>query len=258
MHKRGQIEGRQTTYVWHTARRWKGMRRLLPLLALAALALGCAASAGEDSGSSDEAVSLQTLTAAACKTPVLKTKAMTGADGAAIPGSASTTINGCIVGKTGESGKDVSARVVTLLGDTAHIGKVLGADGEPVFAKFTPGPPSGTLGGANGIVQDVDVTLSMFSSPSSRLRITRKLGADGVYSLHITNVTPFKASVAFIPVTAIDAGNLTLDVQMKQEANGLGVTGGGSVQLDVMQDQAAGASGLVNDLFSWLKTELAR
>lgn len=233
------------------------MRRLLPLLALVALTVGCAASADdEDSGSSDEAVSLQTLTAAACKTPVLKTKPAAGPDGAALPGSAITTINGCIVGKTGETGKDVTARLVTVLGDTAHIGKVIGADGKPVFAKFTPAQPSGTL--ATGIVQDVDVTLSMFASPSSRLRITRKLGADGLYALHITNVTPFKASIAFIPITAIDPGNLTLDVQMKQEANGLSVTGGGSVQLDMMQDQAAGASGLVHDLFTWLTTELAR
>lgn len=231
------------------------MRRLLPLLIVAALSVGCAASADEETGSSDDALSAQTLTAGACKTPVLKTKPKT-LNGAAVPGSAVTSISGCIVGKNGETGQATSARLVTLLGDTTRIGKVKNPAGATVFSKFTPGPAKGTL--ATGIVQDVDVTLDMFASPSSTLRITRKLGADGIYALKITNVTAFKARVAFVPVTAIEAEQLVLDVQMKPEANGLTVNGGGEVELEIMQDQAAGASELVRDLFNWLTTELAR
>jgi hypothetical protein len=106
------------------------------------------------------------------------------------------------------------------------------------------------------LVQDVDVTLSMFGSPSSRLRVTRRLSADGVYSVRITNVTAFQASIMLFPVTAIEAGRLTLDVQMKPEANGLTVTGHGTVLLSAMQDQAGTASEIVGDLFGWLTTEL--
>lgn len=240
--------------MWHTPRRAMGMR-LLPLLFTAALSVGCAASAEEDATSSDEALSQQTLTAAACKTPVLHTKPSVNG-GVAIEGTANTTISGCIVGKAGESGKDVEARLVTVLGDTARIGHVKAPDGDDVFAKFTPLPATGTL--ATGLVQDVDVTLEMFASPSARLRITRKLSADGVYSLRITNVTAFKASVAFVPVTAILPSSLLLDVQMRPEANGLSVSGAGSVKLEIMQDEAAGASELVRDLFNWLTGELAR
>lgn len=232
------------------------MRRLLPLVFLAALSVGCAAEADEEAASSSDALSLTTLTAGACKTPVLKTKPSTDASGAAIPGSANTTINGCIVGKPGETGKDTSARVAKILGDTPRIGLVTAPDGSNVFAKFTPGATTGTL--ATGLVQDVDVTLAMFGSPSSRLRITRRLSAEGVYSLHLTNVTAFRASVAFVPVTAILPDNLELSVQMKPEANGLGVTGNGSVQLQIMQDEAGEASELVRDLFAWLTGELAK
>jgi hypothetical protein len=224
------------------------MRRLLPLLLVAALAMGCAAAAEEETGSSDDALSLETLTAAACATPTVTTKL--GGE----PGSAMTSIEGCIVGKPGESGNDTSRRAAALLGDTARIGHVLGKDGKPVFAKFAPGPSSGTL--ATGLVEDVDVTLSMFGSPSSRLRVTRKLSGDGVYSVRITNVTAFQASVMLFPVTAIEAGRLTLEVHMKPEANGLTVTGNGTVLLSLMQDQAGTASEIVGDLFGWLTTEL--
>jgi hypothetical protein len=77
-----------------------------------------------------------------------------------------------------------------------------------------------------------------------------------VYSVRITNVTAFQASIMLFPVTAIEAGRLTLDVQMKPEANGLTVTGHGTVLLSAMQDQAGTASEIVGDLFGWLTTEL--
>ncbi len=236
--------GSQTTYVWHRASMAMVMR-LLPLL-VALLSIGCASVAEEATGSSGEALS--ELTISACETPILKTKA--GA-----PGSAITTISGCVVGRAGESGKDVIGRAATTLGDTARIGRVKAPSGTAIFSAFTPGPATGTL--ATGIVQEVDVTLDMFGSPSSKLRVTRKLGADGGYSLKITNLTPFTARIAFIPVTAINAGDLTLDVQMKPETNGLTVNGNGNVQLQLMQDEAAAGSEIVRDLFNWLTTELA-
>lgn len=220
---------------------------------MACLSVGCAAEATEESASSNDALS---LTAGTCKLPVVKTKPATGQGGEAIPGSAITSISGCIVGKSGESGKDVSARLVKILGDTPRIGLVQADDGSTVFEKFTPGATTGTL--ATGLVQDVDVTLASFGSPSSRLRITRRFSADGTYSVSIKNVTPFKASIAFVGVTAILPDGLALDVQMKPEANGLSVTGNGSVKLQVMQDQAAEASELVTNLFAWLQSELAK
>ena len=233
------------------------LRRLLPLLVIAALSVGCAASEAEDdSASSNDALSLTTLSAATCKKPVLKTKPSTDKVDLPIPGTANTTIAGCIVGKNGETGKDTIARLSNILGDTQRLGLVTKPDGATVFAKFTPGATSGSL--STGLVQDVDVTLAMFASPSSRLRITRHLGADGVYSIHITNVTAFRASLAFVPVTAILPDDLELSVQMKPEANGLTVTGNGSVQLQIMRDQASEASELVHDLFTWLTSELAK
>lgn len=233
------------------------MRRLLSLVAVAVLTAACGMSSGaEVSDTSGSALARAPLTATECEKPIVTTKPLAAAGGGAIPGSASTSISGCLVGGAGESGHEVIGRVVALLGDTAGIGKVKTASGEAVFAKFVPGATRGAL--STGLVQEVDVTLEMFGSPSSRLRITRQLSADGIYSLHITNITPFKASVAFVPVTAIEPGGLTLAVQMKPEENGLSVTGRGAVTLEVMQDEASEASELVRDLFSWLTTELAR
>jgi len=223
------------------------MRRLLSMLSLTLLVSGCAASAEDETDSTEDAFSAgQMLTEAACRKPNLSTKKDK-------PGSAVTSINGCIVGKRGETGKDVTARLVELLGDTDHISRVKSGD-DKVFSKFKALPPSGSL--ETELVQEVDVTLKMIASPSARLRITRTLGADGVYSLRITNITAFKAVLLVLPVTAIQPGDFTLDVKMKPEANGLSISGTGAVELQVMEDQAATASELVRDVFAWLADEL--
>lgn len=252
IHKLRKFEGGTAAYTWHIVCEVMGMRRLLPILPVALLAIGCASST-EENGASDEALSSTTLTAAGCKTPAVTTKAESGSNGP-IAGSALTTLNGCIVGKTGETGTQTSARLATILNDTNRIGQVVGEDGSKVFSSFSPHTPTGTL--ATGLVQDVDVSLNGFGSPSATLRVTRKVAADGSYSVHIVNITAFKASVFFVPVTAIDPNNLTLDVQSSPAANGITVIGTGAVILDVQQDQASQASTIVGDLFSWLTGEL--
>ena len=64
-------------------------------------------------------------------------------------------------------------------GDTARIGHVKAPDGARRSRSSHRCRPPGRF--ATGLVQDVDVTLEMFASPSARLRITRMLSADGVY-----------------------------------------------------------------------------
>jgi hypothetical protein len=231
------------------------MKRLLPLFIAAAVAAGCSMTS-DDGDSSNEAISGLTLTPAGCKTPAVATKPAVNTAGQPINGSAKTTINGCIVGKVGETGQATATRLAAILGDTNRLGQVRDETGAAVFTRFTPSQPTGTL--ATGLVQDVDVSLAGFGSPSSRLRVTRKQAPDGTYTLSLTNVTAFTATVFFVDVTAIDPGNLVLSVTMKPEANGLTVTGAGSVILDVQQDQAGQASQIVNDLFSWLTAELAK
>jgi hypothetical protein len=82
------------------------MRKLACLasfsLALVALGAACATAADDEGSSSADA--LTTLTTAQCKTPAVHTSPKTDASGAAIAGSAHTTLAGCIVGAQGETG----------------------------------------------------------------------------------------------------------------------------------------------------------
>ncbi len=99
------------------------MRQLacIASLSIALVALGAAAcgTATDDEGSSS-ADALTTLTTAQCKTPAVHTSPKTDASGAAIAGSAHTTLAGCIVGAQGETGDAVLTRLTALMADTGR------------------------------------------------------------------------------------------------------------------------------------------
>lgn len=224
---------------------------VLPLLGLAACAFD---GDREDTASTD--AELTTFTAQQCKTPSTTTSPMTSASGQPIDGTARTKLNGCVVGKTGETGAGVMTRAAALLGNTAKLRQITNADGEALFSDFTPvGATSGTL--ATGLVQDVSATLNTDYSPKTRLRITRKSNADGTYSLNIVNVTPVNVSVGVFSIDVVKTGNLTFSATLKPEANGIAVVGASEIQLEEAKERAAELSKMVRDVFVWLTKQLA-
>ena len=234
------------------------MRKLAALVAVSsaiALVAACAVQSEDDTGTGADSA-LTSLTVAQCKTPKVHTAAMAGQGGGAIPGSAHTTLEGCIVGPQGETGDAVLTRLATLLGNTTKLGTVKNAQGGPVFQQFTPGGRSGSL--ATSLVQDIDVTLAMDHSPFTKLHTVQKRAAGAPYTLKISNATALSASVAFFTVTVVEPGQLTLTLEAKAAANGITITGASDIILQQQQDQAASASVLVSDLFRWVTTELAK
>ena len=233
------------------------MRKLACLAAfsLAVAAAGACASVTDDEGTTS-ADALTTLTVAQCKTPTVHTAAKTDSSGAAIAGSAHTTLSGCIVGAQGETGDAVLTRLTTLLADTARIGTVKDAQGAPVFSQFNPGTKHGTL--ATSVTQDFGVTLAMDHAPYTKLHTEQSRPVGQPYSLSIVNSTALSADVAFFTVTVVNPGEFTLTLQGKAAANGITLTGASDIILQQQQDQAASASVLVSDLFRWVAGELAK
>jgi hypothetical protein len=230
-----------------------GCVALLSLGSLIGLLAGGCAQAAEDDGGVSSVDALTTLSASDCKTPTVATTPQI-ASGAPVEGSAHTTLTGCVTGGAGETGADVIDRVAAILVDTQKLAGVKDTAGAPVFTKFKAGRASGTL--ATGISQDIDVTLAMDHSPTTKLHIEQRKLPNGSYGVEITNSTDLKASVAFFTVTVVRAGELKLSLRVKPEANGVAVSGTADIILQQEQQQASKASLLVSDLFGWLSGEL--
>jgi hypothetical protein len=234
------------------------MRKLACLAALSfaiTAVAGCGSTTNEDDGASSSDA-LTALTAAQCKTPAVNTSPKKDQGGNEVAGSAHTTLSGCIIGADGESGDEMVARLAALVGNTAKLGTVKNEKGAPVFEKFTPSAPKGTL--ATSLTQDIDVTLAMSHAPHTKLRTVQKQTEGGPFSLSIVNTAPVEAVVAVFNVTVVKPGNLSLTLEVKAQPNGITVTGASDIVLEQQQDEAAKASVLVSDLFRWLTTELAK
>jgi hypothetical protein len=215
--------------------------------------VGCAGVAtGGETG--ETSADLTTLNPEQCQNPTVNTSPLLDGSGSPIDGTARTSLSGCILGRSGEGGTAVLARAVALISDTNTFGSITNDQGQQVFSSFRPGTPSGTL--ATGLVQDIDVTLNISFSPSTRLRVTRKQDADGTLSLSITNITALSATVAFFPVTAVNPGDLSLSAKAHAETNGLSVSGSGQITLQQQKDQASQASQLVRQVYDWLTQQL--
>jgi hypothetical protein len=223
------------------------------LLGVASILTGCAGETTEGAG--ETSADLTTLNPDQCKSPTVSTSPLLDSSHRPIDGTARTTLSGCIVGQAGEAGSAVLARAVALVTDTNHFASITDNIGARVFTSFRPGQASGTL--ATGLVQDIDVTLNMSFSPSTRLRVTRKQGADGTLSLSITNVTPLSATIAFFPVTAVNPGDLSVNATAQAQANGISVAGSGQITLQQEKDQANTVADLVHQVFDWLTAQLS-
>jgi hypothetical protein len=225
---------------------------VLPLLGLAA----CTYDGGRDETASTES-QLTTLTAQQCQTPSATTAPLTDSAGNPLEGSARTNLKGCVVGKTGETGKDVIGRAAAILGSTAKLATVTNAQGESLFTSLTPaGATTGSL--ASGLVQEADATLNVTGySPKTRLRITRKSNADGSYAISIVNITAVNVTAGVFSVDVVQPGNFTFSATLKPEANGATVAGTSDIQLDLAPEYADQLSQMVLDIFAWLTKELA-
>lgn len=225
---------------------------VLPLLGLAA----CTYDGQRDDTASSESL-LTTLTAQDCRTPSTTTAPLTDSAGNPLEGSARTKLNGCVVGKTGETGKDVVGRAAAILGSTAKLATVTNAQGERLFTSLTPaGGTTGSL--SSGLVQEADATLNVTGySPKTRLRITRKSNADGSYTMSLVNITAVNVTAGVFSVDVVQPGNFTFSATLKPEANGATVVGASDIQLDLAPEYADQLSQMVLDVFGWLTKELA-
>jgi hypothetical protein len=226
------------------------------LLPLTVLIAACSTSVGDDAIGSDSQ-ELVTLTPEGCLAPNVTTAPKTNAQGQAIPGSAKTTLNGCIVGKSGEAGTGTAARATAILASNEKLATMTDSQDKPYFKTFTAaGPATGTL--QSGQKQVVNVVLNAEQNPKGQMELTRKSNADGSFKMTSINNKPFTVKVLFVTVEVIKQNNLTLNVEIKPEANGITVTGTSEVILEQQQDQAGQASQMVKDVFAWLTEELAR
>ena len=219
------------------------------------LVLGCASG---DTNEAEVGQSGADLTSSQCAQPAIHSSPRTDSSGQAIDGTAHTTVSGCILANSGETGSQLLGRATALLTDTNSFASVTDPQGQAVFSSFRPGAPSGSLTSPGGLVQDVDVALNFQFNPSTRLRVTRKQAADGSFNVSITNITALKATVAIFPVTAVNPGDLSVSVKLASQSNGITVAGAGDVTLQVEKDQASQTGQLVSDVFDWLKTQLAQ
>jgi hypothetical protein len=213
--------------------------------------LGCAGSS-EPESAAVEADSVA-IDPAHCATPTTSEGPLLDGSGQPINGTGKTTLQGCIVGRTGESGADLLTRAGTVLSDTNRFGTVEDSPGHRLFSQFTPGAASGTL--ATGLVQDVNVTLNEQYSPTTRLRFTRKQTADGL-TIKITNVTALVANVGFT-VTVVNPNDLSVTLTFRSEAADISASGSSQVTMQQGQDHAAEVAGLVTALFGWASGQLA-
>jgi hypothetical protein len=224
--------------------------RVLKVSLVAALAsVGCAASPDSESESREAAL---TTLAAQCATPTTSEGPLVDSSGQPINGTGKTTLQGCIVGHTGEIGADLLTRAGTLLSSTAKFATLEDSPGHRLFSQFTPGTASGTL--ETGLVQDVDVKLDEQGSPTTKLRFTRKKTADGL-TLKITNVTALVANVLFT-VTVVNPNDLSINLTFKSEASDISASGSSQITMQQGQDHAAEASGLVVAFFGWASSQL--
>lgn len=225
------------------------MRKLASLVAVLPLLASCTATTDEEDVASSSESPLVSLTPQMCKTPNIESAPLADTKGRAINGTARTTLNGCIIGPKGATGASVISNAAQRLGDTSAFASMRGADDKLVFSRFTPRP-------ANGTSQEIDVRLNVDHSPYARLRIIRQVLPDGRYWLNIMNVTAFSSDLAFFPITVIQPGKFRVDVVLRPETNGVGVSGTSEVTLEVAKENAAASAQLVRDVFNWLNGEL--
>jgi hypothetical protein len=105
-------------------------------------------------------------------------------------------------------------RLLALLEDDARLAEVAGPNGR-LFTKYAAGAESGELDG--GRSRSVKVTFNVDHKPSTTLLLTVTRGADGVVHAHFKNTK----SIGFLVFTAIDAGNLDLEVTGTPRPGGL-------------------------------------
>jgi hypothetical protein len=215
-------------------------------------ALGCAA--GSDDAAESSSAALTTLAPGQCATPTTSEAPLNDASGNPIAGTGKTTLEGCILGHTGETGAALVTRLEALLSDTSKFSTVENTPGHRLFSEFTPGAASGSI--ATGLVQDVDITLNEQYSPKTRLRLTRKRTTDGGVNITITNVTALTAQV-FFGVTVVNPNNLSVTLTFLPEANGVTAAGSSQVKMEQGQDHAAEVSGLVTSLFGWVSDQVS-
>jgi hypothetical protein len=233
------------------------LKNISRFLVLAFLGLAACTDDGDRDETASTESQLTTLTAQECGTPSTTTAPLTDSAGNPLEGSARTKLNGCVVGKTGETGNDVVRRAAAILGSTAKLATVTNAQGERLFTNLTPvGATSGSL--ASGLVEEADATLNVTDySPKTRLRITRKSNADGSYTLSIVNITAVNVTAGIFSVDVVQPNNFTFSATLKPEANGATVAGASDIQLDLAPEYADQLSQMVRDVFAWLTKELA-
>jgi hypothetical protein len=226
--------------------------RLLGLVAVGSFTLvglvGCSGDVADDTGTANS--ELVTLTAQQCNSPAIATAPLKDSAGRPIFGTARTTVDGCILGKAGETGEATLVRAKALLNDTARFGTITDSQDKPIFSQFRPQA-------ASGVNQEVDVTLNASFNPSTRLRVTRQ-DVGGAFNVKITNVTPVKATITFFSVTAVKPNGLSLDVKISPESNGIKIVGAGEVTLEQQKERAEESAQLVKQVHEWLTEELAR
>jgi hypothetical protein len=230
------------------------VRRLVPVIAAVAAFAGPGCAGGSDDASSSD--SALTLGPQQCRGPSIGSAPRLDASGAPVPGTARTTLSGCILGRAGETGAALLARAAAIFEDPEKLGSLTTDGGGAFFTKFAPLPPTGTP--ATALVQDADVQLSWASAPTGRLRVTTREAADGTFTLSILNLTALEAFVAGDTATVVDPGNLALNMRFKPESNGVTVVG--TTELTLLEDlsTATPSSMLVRQVFLWIASELAK
>jgi hypothetical protein len=231
------------------------MKALVSLLPLTVFIAACSTDVADSIGNDSQ--ELVTLTPRGCLTPNVTTAPKTDAQGQPIRGTAKTSLEGCIIGKPGEAGTGTAARATAILASNEKLATMTNAQDQLVFKSFTAaGAATGTL--QTGQKQLVNVVLNVEQNPKGQMEIARQSHADGSFTMSSFNNKPITVKVLFVTVEVIKQNNLTLNVVVKPEANGITVTGASEITLEQQQDQASQASQMVKDVFAWLTEELAR
>ena len=222
------------------------MRRLLLLVAVACSGAACAPAADVVAG--DEAP--LTLNPGQCRAPTTGTAPHLDGSGAPIPGTARTTLNGCVLAQGAATGADLLARATLLLEDASKLATVTDTSGAPLFKRLTAVAPTGDL--ATGLTSDLDIQLGWNGAPTGHLRLTlRQLAAD---TLTFSLVNP--SALVSSETTAVDAGALAVNARLRAESNGISVAATSDVTLLQHPEDATQASMIVRHLFTWIGGEL--
>jgi hypothetical protein len=223
-------------------------RYLLPLAAAALMA--CTSVPDEDDAEDTQSAvsSDRVLTEAECKQVSL-------ANRATAPGTFQGALDGCVLGRGGETGDALAERALAIVGDPRRLADMRKVNGTKMWTKFEPSGTVGSVNPGNRLAFDaslgIDIAGPFDAKGTVSFLVERR--QNGNIALTIQNRTGIGAAGA----TVIEPGKLRIALEVVPARNGIVIKGSVDVTLARFQSHSGSVSNLGPQIVQWLDRELA-